>query len=106
MADVTDATFDEEVLKSDVPVLVDFWAPWCAPCRVVSPIIEELAKDYEGRLKVAKVNVDDNQATAAKYNIMSIPSLLIFKNGNVVKTVVGAQGKENLKKGIDEVLSS
>lgn len=104
MADVTDTTFDQEVLKSDLPVLVDFWAPWCAPCRIVSPIVDELGKEYEGRLKVAKVNVDDNQATTGKFSIMSIPSLLIFKNGQVAKTMVGAQGKENLKKGIDEVL--
>lgn len=105
MADVTDATFDSEVIKSNVPVLVDFWAPWCAPCRVVGPIVEELAKEYEGKLKVAKVNVDENQQSASSYSIMSIPSLLIFQNGKPVKTIVGAQSKENLKRGIEEVLS-
>lgn len=106
MADVKDTTFDQEVLKSDLPVLVDFWAPWCAPCRVVSPIVEELAKEYEGKLKVVKVNVDENQQSASRFNIMSIPSLLIFKNSKPVKTMIGAQGKENLKKGIEEVLQA
>lgn len=106
MADVTDATFDQEVLQSRIPVLVDFWAPWCAPCRVVSPIVEEIGKEYEGRFKVVKVNVDENQQSASSYSIMSIPSLLIFQNGKPVKTIVGAQSKENLKRGIDEVLSS
>lgn len=103
--DVVDQTFEQEVLKSDLPVLVDFWAPWCAPCRIVSPIVEELAKEYEGKLKVLKLNVDDNPQTASKYGIMSIPSLLIFKKGEVAKTMIGAAGKENLKRGIEEVLS-
>lgn len=105
MADISDQSFDQEVIKSTLPVLVDFWAPWCGPCKMVGPIVEELAKEYEGKLKVVKLNVDDNQDTASKYNIMSIPSLLIFKNGEVVKTMIGAQGKENLKRGIDEVVS-
>ncbi len=106
MADVifTDANFGEEVLQSRIPVLVDFWAPWCGPCRIVSPIVEELAKEYEGKVKIGKMNVDENSQTAGKYGIMSIPSLLIFKNGQPVKTMVGAQGKENFKKGIEEVL--
>lgn len=106
MVDVADATFDSEVIKSNLPVLVDFWAPWCTPCRVVGPIVEELAKEYEGKLKVAKVNVDENPNSASSYSIMSIPSLLIFQNGKPVKTIVGAQSKENLKKGIEEVLTS
>lgn len=100
----TDANFGEEVLKSKLPVLVDFWAPWCGPCRIVSPIVEELAKEYEGKVKVGKMNVDENSQTAGKYGIMSIPSLLILKNGQPVKTMVGAQGKENFKKGIGEAL--
>lgn len=104
--DITDANFEQEVLKSDLPVLVDFWAPWCAPCRIVSPIVEELAKEYAGKLKVLKLNVDDNPKTASKYGIMSIPSLLIFKKGEVAKTMIGAAGKENLKKGIEEILSA
>lgn len=103
--DVTDQTFEQEVLQSKTPVLVDFWAPWCAPCRIVSPIVEELAKEYQGRLKVGKLNVDDNPQTASRYGVMSIPSLLVFKNGQVAKTMIGAQSKENLKKGIEEVLS-
>lgn len=102
----TDANFDQEALKSELPVLVDFWAPWCGPCRIVSPIVEELAKEYEGKVKIGKMNVDENSQTAAKYGIMSIPSLLIFKNGQPVKSMVGAQGKENFKKGIEEVLGS
>lgn len=102
--DIADQNFEEEVLKSDLPALVDFWAPWCAPCRIVSPIVEELAKEYAGKLKVLKLNVDDNPQTAAKYGIMSIPSLLIFKKGQVAKTMIGAAGKESLKRGIEEVL--
>ncbi len=106
MADVTftDQNFEEEVLKSEMPVLVDFWAPWCGPCKIVSPIVEEIAKDYEGKLKVGKMNVDDNQQTAGTYGIMSIPTLAFFKKGEVIKTVIGAQPKENLKKAVDEVL--
>jgi len=107
MSDVilTDQNFQEKVLKSDKPVLVDFWAPWCGPCRIVGPIVEELAKDYEGKLIVGKVNVDENQQTAGTYGIMSIPTLAFFKKGQIVKTIIGAQPKENLKKAIDEVLS-
>ncbi len=104
--DITDQSFDEEVLKSNLPVLVDFWAPWCTPCKIVTPIVEELAKEYEGKLKVVKMNVDENPNASSKYGVMSIPSLIIFKNGNPVKTMIGAQGKENFKKGIDEVLAS
>ena len=107
MAEVllTDKNFDDEVLKATMPVLVDFWAAWCGPCKMVSPIVEELAKEYEGKLKVGKLNVDENQQSSSKFGIMSIPSLLFFKEGKVVKTVIGAQGKEALKKAIDEVLS-
>ncbi len=108
MADIifTDQNFEGEALKATIPVLVDFWAPWCGPCRAVSPIVEELAKEYDGKVKVGKLNVDENPGTAGKYGIMSIPSLLIFKNGNPVKTMIGAQGKESIKKGIEEALSS
>lgn len=106
MADIvfTDQNFDQEVLKSKTPVLVDFWAPWCGPCRFVSPIVEELAKEYTGKIKVGKLNVDENNQTASQYGIMSIPTLLFFKSGKPVKTIIGAQGKDNLKKGIEEVL--
>ena len=94
MADITftDSNFDQEVLQSKVPVVVDFWAVWCTPCRIVSPIIEELAKEYEGKVKVGKLNVDENQQTSGNFGIMSIPSVLIFKNGQPVKTIIGAQG--------------
>lgn len=100
----TDQNFEDEVIKSDIPALVDFWAPWCAPCRIVSPIIEELAKEYEGKLKVGKVNVDENPNSASRFGIMSIPSVLVFKNGEPVKTMIGAQSKESFKKGIEEAL--
>lgn len=108
MADLvfTDQNFEEEVLKSELPVLIDFWAPWCAPCRIVSPIVEELAKDYEGKLKVGKLNVDENPKTASTYGIMSIPSLIFFKSGKPAKTMIGAQSKDNFKRGIEEVLGS
>ena len=102
----TDQNFEDEVIKNEQAVLVDFWAPWCAPCRIVSPIIEELAKEYEGKLKVGKVNVDENPNSASRFGIMSIPSIVFFKKGEVVKTMIGAQSKENFKKGIEEVLSS
>lgn len=105
MADLvlTDQNFNDEVLKSDMPVLVDFWAEWCHPCRIVGPIVEELAQEYTGKLKVGKLNVDQNQIPGS-YGIMSIPSLLIFKNGQVVKSMVGAQSKENFKREIDAIL--
>ncbi len=102
----TDSNFDEEVLKNKTPVLVDFWAPWCGPCQIVSPIIEELAKEYESKIKVGKLNVDENNQTASKYTVMSIPTIMIFKNGEPVKTMVGAQGKEKYKKEIEEALAS
>lgn len=106
MADIvfTDNNFNEEVLKSDMLVVVDFWAQWCAPCRIVSPVIEELAHEYEGKVKVGKLNVDENQQSAEKFGVMSIPTILIFKNGQPVKTMIGAQGRENYKQAIDEVL--
>ena len=92
--------FNEEVLKSELPVLVDFWAPWCGPCQMVSPIVEELAKDYEGKLKVYKMNVDEVQSVAQRYNIMSIPTLAIFKDGKVVDEIVGALPKSEIEKKI------
>lgn len=108
MADITftDQNFDSEVLQSSMPVLVDFWAPWCMPCRVVSPVIEELGLEYSGKLKVGKLNVDESPKTAGVYGVMSIPSILIFRNGKLVKTMIGAQGKDSFKKGIEEVLSA
>lgn len=103
---LTDQSFDNEVLQSKEPVLVDFWAPWCAPCRLIGPVIDELAKEYEGKLKVGKLNVDENNKTAARYNVMSIPTLLIFKKGEIVKTIIGAQSKERFKQQINEALGS
>lgn len=93
---LTDANFDTEVIKSDKPVLVDFWAVWCGPCQMQGPIIEEIAKLMEGKAKIGKINVDENPATAGKYNIMSIPTLMIFKNGTMVKQFMGVQSKETL----------
>lgn len=101
----TDQNFNQEVIEEKLPVLVDFWAQWCAPCRIIGPIVDELAKEYEGKVKVGKLNVDQNPKTAAKYGIMSIPSLLIFKNGEVTKTMIGIQGKENLKKELEKIIS-
>lgn len=108
MADLTftDQNFADEVLQSQTPVLVDFWAAWCVPCRIVSPIIEELAVDYSGKLKVGKLDVDANGTTAQNYGIMSIPSVVLFKNGEPVKTMIGAQSKDNYKKEIDAALAS
>ncbi len=108
MADVTftDQDFKQKVLESKTPVVVDFWAPWCGPCRMVSPTIDELAKDYEGKVVVGKMNVDENAATSGEFNVMSIPTVMIFKNGQPVKSIVGAQGKDAYKKAFEEVLSS
>jgi thioredoxin 1 len=107
MAEVTftDQNFEAEVLKSDIPVVVDFWAEWCMPCRVVSPIIEQLAGEYEGKVKVGKFNVDENPHMTQHYGVMSIPSVIVFKNGQPVKTMVGAQSKDNYKASIDQALS-
>src|SRR6266480_6714543 len=91
-----EADFPAVVEQSSLPVLVDFWAPWCGPCRIVSPIVEELAKEYEGKINVGKLNVDENQQTSSAYGIMSIPTLAFFKKGQVVKTIIGAQPKEAL----------
>jgi thioredoxin 1 len=101
---VTDTTFEEEVLKSEIPVLVDFWAEWCAPCRMIGPIVEELGKDYEDKLKVAKVDVQNNNNIATKYGIMAIPALLIFKNGEVVDQIIGAVPKKIVEDRLTKVL--
>ena len=93
---VSDASFDQDVLQSDLPVLVDLWAPWCSPCRLIAPIVDKLAKEYAGRLKVAKLNVDNNPVVARKFNIRGIPTLVFFKDGDVVDTVVGALPKAAL----------
>lgn len=102
--DINSTNFDKEVLKSELPVLIDFWAPWCGPCRMVSPVVENLADANQGKITVAKINVDENQALAMQYGIRSIPTLSFFKGGEEVKRIVGAQGKAQLQKVIDEVI--
>lgn len=97
---VNDSSFKQEVLESDIPVLVDFWAPWCAPCHMVAPVIEEIAREYQGKIKVCKVNVDEASRTAANYGIMSIPTLSIFKSGQVMEQIVGAGSKSALEEKI------
>jgi len=101
---VSDASFADDVLKSSGPVLVDYWAEWCGPCRMIAPVLEEVARDYKGRLTVAKLNVDENQETPAKYGIRGIPTLMIFKDGAVVGTKVGAVSKSQLAAFIDGAL--
>lgn len=100
----SDSDFEATVLQSDVPVLVDFWAPWCGPCKMIAPALDELAGDYAGRAKVVKVDVDQNQATALKYHVRSIPMLLLFKDGQVQATQIGAVGKPQLAQMIDKSL--
>ncbi len=99
---VTDTSFEQEVLQSDKPVLVDFWAEWCGPCRMIGPIVDELAKEYEGKAKFTKVNVDDNPEISMKFNIRSIPTLLIFKGGKVVDQIIGAVPKSHLTKKLND----
>ena len=100
----TDADFQGTVLDSDVPVLVDFWAPWCGPCRMIAPALEELAEEYQGRAKVVKIDIDQNKATALKYHVRSIPMLLLFKDGQLQDTQIGAVGKGQLAALIDKAL--
>ena len=104
LPEFTDANFDTEVLKSSTPVLVDFWAPWCGPCRMLAPSIEALSKDYDGKVKIGKLNTDDNGETAAKFGIRSIPTLLIFKDGQVVNQLVGALPKDKIAEQLDRAL--
>ncbi len=102
---LTDQNFKTEVLDSKLPVLVDFWAEWCGPCRMVAPVVEKIAKEYAGKLKVGKVNVDDNSETPQKYGIQGIPTLILFKNGQVANQMVGFQSEDKLKSTINSVLS-
>ncbi|MDD5155712.1 MAG: thioredoxin [Candidatus Omnitrophica bacterium] len=101
---LTDESFKKEVMESDLPALVDFWAPWCGPCRMVSPIIDELAKEYSKKLKVCKLNVDESPRVATQYGVMSIPTLIFFKNGKIMEQIVGALNKVELKRKIEENL--
>jgi thioredoxin 1 len=101
---VDDSNFDQIVLQAKTPVLVDFWAEWCGPCRMVAPVVEELAEEYEGRISFVKLDVDQNPKTASKYGIMSIPTLLLFKNGSPVSNIVGFRPKAELKRSLDTVL--
>ncbi len=101
---LTDKNFETEVVKSAMPVLVDFWAVWCGPCQMQMPVLDEITKEYEGKVKVGKLNVDDNPATASKYQVMSIPTLMIFHKGNVVKQMIGVQSKETLIEEFKKVI--
>ena len=104
VTEVTDQNFEEEVIKSNLPVLVDLWAPWCRPCLMVAPVVEKLAESYQGRFKFSRLNVDQNPLTAAKYKVMSIPTLLLIKDGTVVDTVIGAVPEQTLQPKIEALL--
>ena len=102
---LTDATFEAEVIKSALPVLVDFWAPWCGPCKMLGPVIEELAKEYDGKVKICKLNTDESPNSASQYHISAIPTVLLFKGGKLVQELVGPQPKEELKRRLDELIA-
>src|SRR5215217_4452272 len=105
MLNLTETNFTEEVLHSPVPVLVDFWAEWCGPCKMIAPILEEIAQEYDGRLKIGKVNIDDQQELASKHGIRAIPTLLVFKNGEVADQIVGLRSKRDLKTNLDRLVT-
>ncbi len=105
VSEVTDTNFQAEVLESEVPVLVDFWAPWCGPCRMVAPVVEEIAKERGEAIKVVKLNIDENNQTAIKYNVMSIPTLIVFNHGEPAKTVIGAYPKAKLEAELEPALA-
>ena len=103
--EISDQTFDQEVINSATPVLIDFWAPWCGPCKAIAPVVEEVAGTYAGRLKVVKMNVDDNPQTPSKYGVRGIPNLILFKGGNVADQIIGAAPKAHLVRAIDRALA-
>ena len=105
VTDVTDNNFQAEVIESETPVLVDFWAPWCGPCRMVAPVVEEIANERDDQLKVVKLNIDENQKTAIEFNVMSIPTLILFRNGQPAKTVIGAYPKRRLEAELEPALA-
>ncbi len=105
VSEVSDASFDKDVLKSDIPVLVDFWAPWCGPCKSIAPVLDELSDQYSGKIKILKMNVDDNPKTPTNYGVRGIPNLVIFKGGEVAEQIVGAVPKEQLTSAIDRVIA-
>ena len=105
ITDVTDNNFQAEVLEHEKPVLVDFWAPWCGPCRVIAPSLEEIAEEQAESLRIVKLNVDENQATAAQYGVMSIPTLIVFKNGEIAKKIIGALPKKRLEQELEPALA-
>ena len=102
--EVTDENFDDEIMNADTPAIVDFWAEWCGPCKMVGPVIEELAKDYQGKIKVAKMDVDQNRATPARFGIRNIPTLIFFKGGDVAQTIIGAQPKSAIEDEMKKLL--
>ena len=104
VTEIMDSVFDAEVLESEIPVLVDFWAPWCGPCKALSPVIEEISETYKGRVKVSKINVDENPETTMKFRIRSIPTLIAFKNGEVSDQIVGAVAKSEIEKILDKAI--
>ena len=106
LVDVTDLTFDAEVLKANTPVLIDMWAPWCGPCRMVEPILKKLSDNYQGRVKFCRMNVDENQKTPSQYRVMSIPNMLFIKNGKVIDTAVGAMPEAALQSKVDALLAA
>lgn len=104
--EITDSTFETDVVKSPLPVLVDFWAPWCGPCKAMNPAMEELGKEYEGKMNIMKMNVDENMEVPGKHNVMSIPTFVIYKDGKVVSQFVGARSKGEMQKEMDAVLAA
>lgn len=104
LLEVTDDNFETEIVKSDIPVMVDFWAEWCGPCKMVGPVVEELSKEYAGKIKIGKMDVDQNRETPAKFGIRSIPTLILFKGGEVAQTIVGAQPKSYIEEELKKVL--